>query len=235
MMEIMPTSRNKSIRIVDAFAATDPGFRRGNNEDACITDPEHGFFVVADGMGGHAGGEIASAIASQTAHKYFLKSTGDIRQTLRGAFQAADMTVKAYGQGNAKYANMGTTMVALVTRGDRAWVAHCGDSRAYIHNSGLSQLSQLTQDHGYGHVVSRAIGCAFGIGADVKSMPVRKGDVFLLCSDGLSAFVDKDLIARELLAVNASKSCKSACGALIDHALDAGGPDNVTVVVVKLG
>lgn len=233
MMEIMPTSRNKSIRIIDAFAATDPGFRRGNNEDASISDPERGFFVVADGMGGHPGGEIASTIASQAAHSYFSKSVGtDPRPTLRGAFQAADMTVRAYGQGNAKYAGMGTTMVALAVRGDRAWVAHCGDSRAYMHHGGLSQL---TQDHGYGHIVNRAIGCAFGVGADVSSMPVRKGDVFLLCSDGLSAYVDKDLIARELRAVSGSKSCKSACEALIDHALDAGGPDNVTVVVVKLG
>lgn len=231
MMETMPTSR--TIRIVDAFAATDPGYRRGNNEDASISDPERGFFLVADGMGGHAGGEIASTIASQTAHKYFSKSVGaSPGPTLRGAFQAADMTVKAYGQGNARYANMGTTMVAIAVRGNRAFVAHCGDSRAYLHHGGLTQL---TQDHGYGHVVTRAIGCAFGVGADVNSVLARKGDVFLLCSDGLSAYVDKDLIARELRAVSTSKSCKNACGALIDHALDAGGPDNVTVVVVKLG
>ncbi len=220
----------QKIRIIDAFAATNVGFVRGHNEDAVISDPDRGIFLIADGMGGHPGGEVASAIASQTAHTSLAKSISGTnpKTALRAAFRVADQAVKAHGRQDASVIGMGSTLVVLLIRSGQIWVAHSGDSRAYLYRG---NLARLTNDHGEGHVISRAIGVAYGNGPDVNMMQAQRGDVLMLCSDGLSAYVDGNLIGKTLKSV---KTCKKACWELIDHAMEVGAPDNVTVVVVRL-
>lgn len=220
------------VRIVDSFAATDVGLRRGRNEDAVITDPERGIFLLADGMGGHPGGEIASSIAISECHKALVKalaSGSSPKSALSTAFKNADIAVKAYGYEHPKYANMGSTMVVSIVRGSTAWIAHCGDSRAYLYRGGLKQL---TSDHGQNGYLAKAIGCVFGTGPDIVMVPIQRGDLLLLCSDGLSSVVDHDVIEQEM---KTAKGCAKAAKKLIDQALDVGAPDNVTVICVRVG
>lgn len=230
-LETMP-STPKILRITDSFAATDVGLRRGRNEDAVISDPDRGIFLLADGMGGHPGGEIASSITIAECHKELAKSlAGGLspKSSISNAFQAADIAVKAYGYEHPKYASMGSTLVVAVIRGNIAWVGHCGDSRAYLYRGGLKQL---TEDHGHNGYLGRAIGCLFDGGPTIGIVPIQRGDALLLCSDGLSSVVDHDVIEHE---IKVTKGCATLAKKLIDQAMDVGAPDNVTVVVVRVG
>jgi len=231
--------------------------RRDNNEDALCVAPEHGLFAVADGMGGYAGGEVASSIVAHTLQRYFssaLAGTGtgagtgadcgddSGAQLITLAVRQAHDDVRARKVG--ALAEMGSTVAALVVRDGHAVIAHVGDSRVYRLREGA--LAQLTCDHSlaeemraagghvgadfpYRNVITRAIGMREGARVDVVVSSLEAGDVFLLCTDGLTEGLDDDDLAALLTAPPAT-----AAPALVRAAYDAGGRDNITAVVIRV-
>lgn len=219
------------MRIVDAHARTDVGFERDHNEDAAMTSLSHGVFVVADGMGGHAAGEVAAAIASSTAADALKIWPGTRDQAaLVSAFAAADAAVRARADADPACHGMGTTLAAVALDGATAWIGHIGDSRVYLLRG--DELHRLTSDHGFGNTLTRAIGTYPPAGPDVFSVELQDGDTLMLCTDGLSKVVRSSMIQRALQLH--PTSCELATDALVVMALAAGGPDNVTVVVLRV-
>jgi len=222
-------------------AATDVGLVRSNNEDAYLTAPP--LFAVADGMGGHRAGEVASAGAIRTLRE----GAGHDTDSLVAAVQAANRAVHTEASANPDLAGMGTTITAMMTRHDAAQIVHVGDSRAYLLRDG--RLRRLTQDHTVVErlaregkipadevdrhpqrsVLERALGVSPEVDVDVQLLDVRPGDRLLLCTDGLTSMLDDDDI-REIL--EATPDPQAAAQALVEAALAAGGKDNVTVVIV---
>jgi protein phosphatase len=233
---------------------TDTGLVRAHNEDACAADEAAGLFVVCDGMGGAAAGEIASQMASriflQQARQLGLDMSPAWR--LQQAVQAANAAVYAEAHRSHQLRGMGTTLVALEIDAPNSvvWTAHVGDSRCYRLRDG--SLQQLTQDHSYvdeqvqlglmtpeqakdsplRHVITRAVGSHGEVEAEVASHASAPGDVYLLCSDGLSGEMDDQEIAGVLLAMG--DDLAAGANALVHLANDFGGNDNITVVLVHL-
>lgn len=237
--------------ITDAPPASPPGLstathrgRRANNEDAFVVDAELGLYVVADGMGGAAGGEIASAlVVDAMARTYRSMSDVDVSRALAAAIDAANRDVVARKEG--PLAEMASTVVALAVHGHRATVAHVGDSRAYLLRDG--KLQKLTHDHSvaaemqrlkggaahaawarYNHVLTRAVGIEDLCVPDITEVVILPGDTFLLCSDGVSDALSPDALVRALEAAGDTAQW------VVDTALDAGARDNVTAVVVAV-
>jgi protein phosphatase len=237
-----------------AFAGrTDVGRVRSRNEDALLERPERGLFAVADGMGGHAGGDIASRIAvdildERTATDPAALSAEGLEETLRAAHEAILRAARA----DRDLDGMGTTMTALRVDAEHGGcaIAHVGDSRAYRWREGA--LEQLTRDQTWvqeqvdagllspaqarHHPFSAMLTCALGIDeadleVQVLEPDVRPGDTFLLCSDGLIARLGDDDLS---LALAAHGDLDAAADALVDAANEAGGPDNITVALVRI-
>ena len=238
---------------------TEVGVRRSHNQDAVsvqlAVDREHWdrhghIFVVADGMGGHAVGEKASAKAVGEIPLTYLKHAHEgALVALRRAFLEANAGIHAIGQSNPEFRGMGTTATALVLREEGAWVGHVGDSRAYRVRDGY--IDQLSFDHSYAWEMARRLGVAPEELADVKKnviirslgpdalvqvdiegpYPLRPGDVFVLCSDGLSNPVTPEEIGTVVSALPPQEAARF----LIELANLRGGPDNISVVVVKVG
>jgi serine/threonine protein phosphatase PrpC len=240
---------------LDSAICTHVG-RRSNNEDNFLVT-EGGLFVVADGMGGYEGGEIASELVVRSVEDFVVRGAFDLDATwptgidpmltfeeneLSAALALANREV--WRRRHGRLAHMGATVVALLVRDGRAAIAHVGDSRAYRARKG--RLEQLTRDHSLlaeleangiaapmtgelSHVVTRAIGMKDTGPADVRSDPIEDGDVFLLCSDGLSDALPERDIAR-LLGDDPFTSSR----ALVQAAYDAGGSDNITALVVRV-
>jgi protein phosphatase len=222
-------------------AATDVGLVRSNNEDAYLTAPP--LFAVADGMGGHRAGEVASAGAIRTLQK----EAGHDTDSLVAAVQSANRAVHAEAAANPDLSGMGTTITAMMTTSNSAQIVHVGDSRAYLLRDG--RLRRLTQDHTVvdrlaregkipaeevdrhpqRSVLERALGVGPEVDVDVQLLDLRPGDRLLLCTDGLTSMLDDDEIREILLR---EKDPQTAAQALIDAALAAGGKDNVTAVIV---
>jgi protein phosphatase len=222
-------------------AATDIGLVRSNNEDAYLTAPP--LFAVADGMGGHRAGEVASAGAIRTLQK----EAGHDTDSLVAAVQSANRAVHAEASANPDLSGMGTTITAMMTTNDAAQIVHVGDSRAYLLREG--RLRRLTQDHTVvdrlaregkipaeevdrhpqRSVLERALGVGPEVDVDVQLLDLRPGDRLLLCTDGLTSMLNDDEIREILLR---EKDPQTAAQALIDAALAAGGKDNVTAVIV---
>jgi serine/threonine protein phosphatase PrpC len=241
----------------DVGTQTDAGVRRQVNEDslAVPTDlppqllAQKGYlFVVADGIGGHTAGKTASDLAIRVVmQQYYADPSTDVRQSLVQAIQAANAEIHRQAQDLA-YAGMGTTVVAAVVRGSSLTVAHVGDSRAYLlRGEGMQVLTQdhtwvaaqvrnglLTPEqarqHDQRHVLIRSLGREPQVEVDVSRTTLGAGDGFLLCSDGLWELVDKRTI-QQLLS---TQPAQAAAQQLIDLANQAGGPDNITAVIVKL-
>jgi protein phosphatase len=241
------------------FAAlTDVGVKRSHNQDACAVQPAtdpvgwegHGHvFVVADGMGGHAVGEKASAKAVRDIPFLYLKHARDgVVPALRRAFQETNAGIFAVGQENPEFRGMGTTSTALILRPEGAWVGHVGDSRAYRFRDGKGE--QLTFDHSWvwelarrqgvdpdelgdfkKNVIIRSLGPDPEVEVDIEGPhPVRPGDTFLLCSDGLTGVVP----AEEVGAVVSVLPPEEAARLLVNLANLRGGPDNITVLIVQV-
>jgi serine/threonine protein phosphatase PrpC len=232
---------------------TDQGLVRTSNEDCCVTNPNTGLFLVADGMGGHAAGEIASRLAA-TAVDDAVASKGVAAETptdlLRLATTEANSRVLEAQRKDHALAGMGSTLTALLVRGSRYYIAHVGDSRAYRLRGGM--LEQLTRDHSLvwhlyengvlgkaelarhpqKNLITRSIGSHSQVEIDIEEGEGCAGDIYLLCSDGLTDGVSDEGI-RELL-VSAHKTPQEMADDLVNAANEAGGPDNITVVVVKL-
>jgi protein phosphatase len=233
---------------------TDVGLRREANEDAYLVDVERGLFAVADGMGGHAAGEVASRLAIETLASGLESGASDseeeMRRSLTAVIQAANERIAREIRARESLRGMGTTVVAALCRGTRLVVAHVGDSRAYLVRDGL--IERLTRDHSwvneqvqmgilseeeaqrhpFRNVITRALGSAEPVAVDTVSRALKGGDILLLCSDGLNGLVLDEVILERVLA--ASGDLEKAARSLVDAANAAGGDDNVTVVLLRL-
>jgi serine/threonine protein phosphatase PrpC len=239
---------------LSSFAGTDVGLARSGNEDSYLCGRT--VFAVADGLGGHQGGEVASAMAAEPLAALDGRAFADARQAaeaLTAAIAEANRAILERAREDRTLWGMGTTVTAAAVAADRLLqLAHVGDSRAYLLRGG-GPLRQLTEDHtavaeavGRGlltraqaavhpqrGVVTRAVGLDPGVRVDTPPpLELAEGDQVLLCSDGLTEVVDEERIA-EVLAGQADGD--GACRALIAAANDAGGPDNVTVVLLRVG
>jgi protein phosphatase len=243
---------------IEYASLTDVGIRRSNNQDAHATLlagdsdqwQERGhIFLVADGMGAHAVGEMASDMAvgiiPHTYHKYALQ--GGV-PALRKAFVEANASIHAKGQQNPEFGGMGTTTTGLLIRPEGAWIGHVGDSRAYRVRDG--QIEQLSFDHSLvwemarrqnvdpdrlegipSNVIVRSLGPEPLVQVDVEGPHViHGGDIFVLCSDGLSGQVAD----AEIGAIASALPPAEACRFLVDLANLRGGPDNITVLIVRI-
>ncbi len=219
---------------------TEVGLLRRRNEDALLLG-EH-VFAVADGLGGHVAGDVASTTAIEALAAYDRAvAPDDLAAVLGQAVAAADAAIRRRIAGEPALAGMGTTLVALLRSGPAAVLANVGDSRAYLARDG--RTVRLTEDHTYRHLVSGAArvpnlpdklarfldGRPDGRSPDLIRLTLRPGDRVLLCTDGLSSYVGDELIHDALAA---HRTVDDAGGRLVRLALDHGAPDNVTVVVL---
>lgn len=229
---------------------TDKGLVRENNEDSFYVDDKKGIFIVADGMGGHNAGEVASQMAVETIKECFDKNTAfvynDYSKLIEKAIKEANTAIYKKANQNEALQGMGTTIVFALIKEDKLYLAHVGDSRAYmLTKKGLKQLTEdhsLVNDlikqgklsaeeahfHPMRHVITRALGVKNEVEVDVNTIPY-KGGLILLCTDGLTDMLeDKEI---EEIVKNTPEPQK-ACELLIGKANERGGRDNVTVVVV---
>jgi protein phosphatase len=205
------------------------GHVRKRNEDALLVQPESGVYAVADGMGGHPAGDVASAVAIARLEDVLGGYDGSDPVTAVGrALEEAHAAVLAAAEDEPARHGMGSTVVVALVSSDEAWVGHVGDCRCYVFGSGEG-LRPVTEDHGAGGYLTQALGLERGIKPDVARVPLAAGDRLLLCTDGLTNMVDDARIAAIL---RKEDGAQAACDALTAAALDAGGVDNVTLVVI---
>jgi len=204
---------------------TEVGHVRQRNEDALLARPERDLFAVADGLGGHPAGDVASLTAvSSLDHAALTGSSSD--GDLHAATQAAHAAVTAAADEEPGRTGMGTTLVLAVVDGSTAKILHVGDSRAYLLDDG--GLRALTQDHGVNGYLSQALGLDRAVEPDVVEIECPAGSRLLLCTDGLTNMVDDPTI-KDLLGQG---DAQHACDGLVEAALANGGIDNVTVIVL---
>jgi serine/threonine protein phosphatase PrpC len=246
---------------LQAAAATDTGRVRSLNEDAFACRPEDGLFVVCDGMGGAAAGEVASRLAVQTIVQYAIEDPGSVvdataddgyllsTRRLAAAMQMANAAVYERSHVDAEHAGMGTTAVGVLIADNIASVAHVGDSRAYLWQA--NRLEPLTRDHSlveeevqaglvdretslqseHQNVLLRALGAEPQVDVELSEVPLQPGDYLLLCSDGLPRMVPESAMHE---AIETLRDPQRICDRLIADANANGGLDNVTVVVVQI-
>lgn len=248
---------------LQSFGITDVGLKRSHNEDNFFRSDDMGLYLVADGMGGHAAGEVASGSAIQTIGEFFDRHLRDTSLTwpfgynsslsasanaLVNGVRLANQRLYALQQERTELSGMGTTIAAVELTGPAATIAHVGDSRAYRMRGGA--FEQLTLDHSwvneqlqkniitadearnhrYRNVITRALGNRLDLEIDVRVEPIEAGDLFLICSDGLSTMVEDDdiaVIARE------TPDLRECANKLVARANEAGGHDNITVVLAR--
>lgn len=244
-----------TLPIVQFAARTDMGKVRENNEDKFdFFEPEDeetlaargSVYLVCDGMGGHEAGQIASELACKNFLFAYYHSTGNAQDAARHALLHAHQYIYQIGMIVPSRKGMGTTCTALILLQSDAVIAHVGDSRCYRLRNG--ELQQLTQDHTlinqwvregvltyeaakhspYAHVITQALGVEEAIEPDIETVSLQAGDLFLLCSDGLTEHLEDEEIAEILL----SQPPANAAWTLVDRALAKGGKDNVTVELV---
>jgi serine/threonine protein phosphatase PrpC/CRP-like cAMP-binding protein len=250
---------------VQFWAATDVGLTRDHNEDNYLVDPNLSLFVVADGMGGHAAGEIASSVAVHEVREAIkkqkeviegYKKSGSVlqRQTVLTLLEQAILTacksVYQCAQEDSERHGMGTTLSLLLLARNRAFVGHVGDSRIYRTRKDV--VSQITEDHTvineliksgrispddafnspYKNAVTRAVGVHPSVEVDTFDFEVQKGDNYLLCSDGLSGYLDED--GHQAFDYLHQSDVKKVPQDFIDFANQAGGKDNITAIIVRV-
>ena len=241
-------SSDSQARVVERSGDSDPGRRRATNQDRLLAEAP--LFVVADGMGGHLGGETAAALAIEVFREHgALYSETDVVAGLRSVVAEANRTIYAKGQATPEYRGMGTTLIAALVHDDAVTLAHVGDSRAYRLRG--AKLEVLTSDHTYvaelvqmgalsaedaekhprASAVTRALGTREQVEPDVETHRVRDHDVFLLCSDGLTKMVPEPEIAA---IVAAAERLDDASERLIVAANEKGGDDNITVCLFRV-
>lgn len=233
---------------LDAGVKTDRGRRRPNNEDAFFADSRNGIFVIADGMGGHQAGEVASRIAVETIRGHLLgnKDSLDLG-TLREAVERANRNILDRSRDNAALDHMGTTVVVATVRNRRLLLAHVGDSRAYrLTDNGLQQLTddhslvfqwlkagRISEEEARHHPqragLLRALGMEPKVEIDLRE-EAYGGEWLLLCTDGLTDMLRDGEIENVL---NAGGDPQQLCELLVARANEAGGRDNITVMLVR--
>ena len=229
------------------------GLVRDNNEDSLAIDPTHGVAVLADGMGGYNAGEVASRMAvdhlvGAVCSHVGAQGADQLSEALAEHARVANRAIFDAANSNPAYQGMGTTLVVCVFLRDHMWVGHVGDSRGYRLRGG--ELKQLTRDHsllqdyldaglmteeealtsGFRNLVTRAVGVEADVELELQRHPVEPGDLFLLCSDGLTDMVD-DAALREILLAEADLD--RAAQALVAAANARGGRDNIAVLLAR--
>ncbi len=239
---------------MDTAYISDIGLLRKNNEDRYLVMDEYGLFAVCDGMGGHKGGDVASKMAVDCLHEYMLNLAADsLRQNpisvLNAAIQKANHLIWLQAQGNSELHEMGTTITAAMIRKKQLAVANVGDSSLYIFRNG--KLEKVTRDHtlaekmvadgllknedkkssGYNHILTRALGIQEEVKIDNFEHQLYRGDLVLLCSDGLTDMLDDNEIETLL---NQEENVQKSLDTLLDTALTKGGYDNITIILLRI-
>jgi serine/threonine protein phosphatase PrpC len=244
-------------------AKTDVGMKRTHNEDYFSLIEDEQLFIVADGMGGHASGEVASKMAADAVSEFYQRTKDEeatwpykmdrqlsyIENRLVCGIKLANYRIFEAASRDLRYKGMGTTIVAALINGEKIYIAHVGDSRAYRLRSGAIQ--QITRDHSlledykdakpdmteeeqrnfpHKNVITRALGMRDSVQVDIKHEAIQDGDIFLLCSDGLSGMVEDPQMLR---IVNGSGDLERAVAELVDQANRAGGVDNITALLLQ--
>jgi len=237
--------------------ASHVGLKRSDNQDAygkfpadqdALTYPKGQLFLVADGMGGHQGGQEASQMAIRTIEESFSTSIiNDTGTRLKKAFEVANEKIFNYAQEDSALYGMGTTCTSVALKNRQAWIVHVGDSRAYLISQHIKQLTTdhtrveelvqqkiLTKEeavhHPHRNVLSRAMGVEVDVQVDLTGpVPIQAGDYFLICSDGLSRVTKQELYSTVL-----DFPPQEACDQLVQMANNRGGHDNVTVQVIRI-
>ncbi len=236
------------LTVAEEAHKTDTGRQRHANEDSYFARPP--LFAVADGMGGAQAGEVASRIAAGAFERRGQVSEEEAAEgQLEEIAQAANREIHQLAQEDSSHAGMGTTLTAAMVRGDEVALGHVGDSRAYVLRDG--QLKRLTKDHSLVEelrrqgrlteeqaeehpqrsIITRALGPEPNVNVDTMTFPAKDGDVFLLCSDGLTTMVSDDEIGRILAE---SRTLRSAVNKLVEAANRGGGRDNITAVAFRV-
>ena len=245
--------------IIEFASALDPGRVRRNNEDAVAVDPETGVAVLADGMGGYLAGEVASGMATSIISQEMVRwmrghngarpPEGDVRHIMDSSTQHANRAIYESSHSNPKYSGMGTTLVMTVPCDRGLMVGHVGDSRAYRFRKG--QLERLSKDHSFlqeqldlglitpeqaaksmhRNLVTRAMGVEPDVLLELNLFDVQSDDLIMLCSDGLTDMLD-DARLQELLSM--PLALQEMCLALVAAANEAGGRDNISVVLARI-
>lgn len=240
---------------IEAFGLSDIGRVRSRNEDSYALSLEDHLFVVADGMGGHGHGDIASQIAVRALKEKFAATAsgaeGDyvVAERLQRSFAHAHDKIRQAGEEDTSLRGMGTTLIAAVVEDHSAVIGHVGDSRAYALRG--STLTQLTEDHSWvreqvaaGHlsadqarehpfksVVTRALGGEQEVDVDLRRVRLQAGDLLILCSDGLTSMLTDDEIAGLL---NQGGTTSEMSERLVTAANERGGADNITVIILAI-
>jgi PPM family protein phosphatase len=238
--------------MLEAFGLSDRGCIRTNNEDYFISDSRCGVFIVADGMGGANGGEFASRLSAETLYQYLLTPGQDgMLSSLERGFSRANEAVLRASSEHPALEGMGTTLVAarVVVDGAQIQLASVGDSRAYhLTRNGLSILTtdhtwvaevgnrlglsdEALKRHPMRHVLTMAIGVSGEVQINTHVINISSGDQLLLCSDGLHGVVQENILGDTL---KSEKSLPGKAHYLIEAAKEQGGPDNITVVLVRV-
>ncbi len=234
--------------MLENYGLSDLGCVRQNNEDYCLLAPELGLYIVADGMGGARAGEHASKLAAETVAECVWKAKRADAEVLTQAFEEANRAVKDAAASDAGMEGMGTTLVAVLESGEDLLLASVGDSRAYLFQRGV--LAPVTEDqtwvnevgkrlgideeslksHPLRHVLTMAIGVSSPLRILSYKLRPEPGFIILLCSDGLHGVVEVETIRGVLDSV---QTFEAKCHSLIDAAKQAGGPDNITAVLLS--
>ena len=238
------------------FAKTDIGKAREKNQDYYYVSEENDepkIYILADGMGGYKGGEVASKLATESVKKYIqsnfdsiIKDKESILKLIASAVEYANMVVYEKSKENKELEGMGTTLEVCLIYNNKAYIGHVGDSRVYrIRNE---VIRKLTKDHSYvqqliedkkitreeakthpkKNMITRALGCTPYVEPDLRARNFEKGDIFILCSDGLTNMVEEKQIYEII-----KEDIQNAAERLVDEANQAGGYDNITVIIIK--
>ncbi len=230
---------------------TDTGLVRTSNEDSMLLSPEIGLFAVADGMGGHRAGEVASSMALQLIKRELyrrLKGGENSENALVETIKEANRSIYELSGQNPEWAGMGTTVTVCLREGSRVFIGQVGDSRAYMLRGGRIDL--LTEDHSLvqellkkggvteeqafvhpqRNILTRAVGAGSTLEVDIYRTEVSTGDMLLLCTDGLTEYLrPKDI----LTTVNNSSDINTSVQNLLGKALSSGGKDNITIILIE--
>lgn len=236
---------------MSAEGLTNIGLKRNKNQDTFLIREDFNLYVVADGMGGHQAGEVASAIATRTIERVFSEASRkdfSVVQVLKSAVEEANSIIYQSSKNNSQDYIMGTTLTTAAIEGNTAYIAHVGDSRAYIMDE--KTITPITVDHSYvgelirngslseeeavshpqRNILTRALGTEPHVNIDLFEIQMKKNDCLILCTDGLFNALSKEEIHEIVLA---AADLRQATKKLIDEALLKDGNDNITVVLFK--
>ena len=230
---------------------TDVGRQREKNEDSILVDQGNGIFLLADGLGGHLAGEVASLLCINTIHSYLAEKIHilpqeDIPGLMTRAVVHAHEVIKEKAGSDPKLLGMGTTVVAMTIKDSDSYICHVGDSRAYLVRAGIRQITRdhsaadrfendvvlnTRLSHKRSSILSQAVGTGISIKPEVNHIKLLKGDIILICSDGLTDSLSDEEI--DAIILEHEREINRAADRLLEEANSKGGPDNISVILVQ--